>query len=460
MALLNISNPYTSELISTLHLQSREEAVEVFNMSFDLFQKSPLGLSKAKRIEVLEQFYILLQENREELIQLSLSEGGKPLHDSIIEMDRALEGVKLSIQSIFKIYGEEIPMDLNNASSNKLAFTQKGPIGVVFAISAFNHPINLAVHQIIPAIAAGCPVIYKPALTTPLVSKKLIELLYNAGLPDGWCSYLLCDDDTTSILCENDKISHISFIGAAQIGWEIKRKIAPGVTLTLEHGGNAPVILTAETNIEKASEDIAKAGFYHAGQVCVSAQRIYVHNSILKQFTEKLKNVTMRQKVGDPAHPETLIGPIITKKAQNRIHQWIQKAIKEGASLICGGMELSNNCYAPTVLLNPSEDSLVSTEEIFGPVLCVYSYENVNNAIERANRSPYIFQSAAYTENLNQALLFAKKLNGSAVMINTHPAFRVDWMPFGGQGRSGEGLGGIEYAVKSMQKQKMVVIQH
>lgn len=460
MANLDVINPYNSEVISRLILESKEQAFRKLKAAYNLHKEHANGLPKEQRIDVLENFYELLAANQEELIQTSLSEGGKPYTDSVVEMKRALNGVKLGIQAIQNIKGEMIPMDLNGASANKLAFTKKAPIGVVLSISAFNHPINLAIHQIIPCIAAGCPVIYKPALTTPLVSKKIIKLLYEAGLPKEWCTYLLCDNETTAELSQSDMLGYISFIGSSKVGWEIKSKIAPGVTIALEHGGNAPVVVAEDAKLSEAVPQIAKAGFYHAGQVCVSAQRIYVHDSIIDSFIAQLNTQAQLQKVGNQKEDTTAIGPIISSDALNRIDKWVQEAISEGATLICGGNKLKNQCYEATILLNPSNSSKVTQEEVFGPVICVYSYSDDEEAIQRANSSPYIFQSAAYTQNINRAYSFSEKLNGAAVMINTHPSFRVDWMPFGGQGLSGEGLGGIEYSVKEMLKQKLVVIQH
>lgn len=456
---LSVLNPYTSEIISEITIQSENEAFEILEKALHLHQDQPSGLPKENRLKILEVFLSKLHDQKEQIIQLSLSEGGKPLLDSNVEMERAIDGVKLGINTIRNIKGEVIPMDLNPASTNKLAYTVKSPIGVVLSISAFNHPINLAIHQIIPAIVAGCPVIYKPALSTPLVSKKIIELLYESGLPKEWCSYLLCSNATTAKIAQSEKLRSISFIGSSTVGWDIKKTLAPGVKITLEHGGNAPVIVDQDANQTLAVTQISKAGFYHSGQVCVSAQRVYVHESIIESFTAQLNSQAQLQKIGNPDQESTLIGPIITKESLERIDTWVQTAITEGATLICGGNKLQNNCYEPTILLNPNKDSLVTKEEIFGPVICIYSYKTPEEAINRANQSPYIFQSAAYTTNINKAFQYSKKLNGAAVMINTHPAFRVDWMPFGGQGLSGEGLGGIEYSVDELLKKKLVVIQ-
>lgn len=458
MTSIKVLNPYSSNCIQTVELSSKKNAFAKLEEASALYHSHPKGLSKEKRISILEKFYEKFKEAKEQLIQLAVLEGAKPINDTEVEFNRALDGIKLGVQAIRSIIGQQIPMNLNTASTNKLAYTIKSPVGVVLSISAFNHPINLAIHQIVPAIAAGCPVIYKPALTTPLVSEKIIELIYDSGLPKEWCTYLVCNNETTAELAQSPLLGYISFIGSSKIGWNIKAKIAPGVKIALEHGGNAPVVVRADANLKLAIPQIAKAGFYHAGQVCVSAQRIYVHESICDSFVAQINRLAQTQKLGNPLSAETEIGPIISNISFDRIDKWVQDAINEGATLIAGGNKLQNNCYEPTILLNPSEKSKVTKEEIFGPVICIYSFSSDDEAIIRANNSRYCFQSAVFTESLNTALRYTQDLNGSAVLINSHPAFRVDWMPFGGQGLSGEGLGGIAYSTEEMLKQKLIII--
>ena len=300
MTNLNIENPFTSDKISTVNFTSKKDALQILTKAHTLHTKNPSGISKEKRIKILENLHLLLLKNKNKLIELSVSEGGKPIQDTKLEMNRALEGVKLGIQAVRNIKGEMIPMNLNSASEKKLAYTQKKPIGVVLSISAFNHPINLAIHQIIPCIAAGCPVIYKPALSTPLTSKEIINSIYEAGLPEEWCTYLICDNETTSILAQSDLLGYISFIGSSEIGWSIKQKMAPGVRIVLEHGGIAPVVVAKDANLNNAVPQIVKAGFYHAGQVCVSAQRIFVHEEIIDKFISQLNLQAQVQKVGNP----------------------------------------------------------------------------------------------------------------------------------------------------------------
>lgn len=458
MTSIKVLNPYSSNCIQTVELSSKKNAFAKLEEASALYHKHPKGLSKEKRISILEKFHEKFKEAKEQLIQLAVLEGAKPINDTEVEFNRALDGIKLGIQAIRSIIGQQIPMNLNTASTNKLAYTIKSPVGVVLSISAFNHPINLAIHQIVPAIAAGCPVIYKPALTTPLVSEKIIELIYDSGLPKEWCTYLVCNNETTAELAQSPLLGYISFIGSSKIGWNIKAKIAPGVKIALEHGGNAPVVVRADANLKLAIPQIAKAGFYHAGQVCVSAQRIYVHESICDSFVAQINRLAQTQKLGNPLSTDTEIGPIISVISFDRIDKWVQDAIDEGATLIAGGNKLQNNCYEPTILLNPSEKSKVTEEEIFGPVICIYSFSSDDEAIIRANNSRYCFQSAVFTESLNTALRYTQDLHGSAVLINSHPAFRVDWMPFGGQGLSGYGLGGISYSTEEMLEQKLIII--
>lgn len=459
MDTIAVYNPFTQQKIKNCTLTEPVIAKEKLKAAYNLNKIEPEGLPKAERKQILRRFLALFLNHKETIVQTSIAEGGKPINDTLTEFERAVEGIHLSIAGIDKINGEQVPMNLNGASANKTAFTTKTPIGVVLSISAFNHPINLTIHQVLPAIAAGCPVIYKPALSTPLVSEIIIDLLYQAELPQGWCTYLLCSDQTTASLAESKLLHYISFIGSAKIGWQLKQKIAPGVNISLEHGGNAPVIVCEDADLQNVIPQLVKASFYHAGQVCVSAQRIYIHETIFNKFKDGFVAQAKLLKTGDPTQKATDVGPIIKNDALQRIQNWIEMAQKEGAEVALSP-KITTTTLSPAILINPDKNSLVTKDEIFGPVVCLYSFSSEDQAIEQANNSPYIFQSAAYTQNIKTGFKFAQRLNGAAVMINQHPAFRVDWMPFGGQGLSGQGLGGIDYSINEMLKQKLVVVAH
>jgi acyl-CoA reductase-like NAD-dependent aldehyde dehydrogenase len=279
-----------------------------------------------------------------------------------------------------------------------------------------------------------------------------------AGLPKDWCQICICDNDVSEILVTSDKINFFSFIGSAKVGWWLKSKLAPGVRCALEHGGVAPAIVDKTANLVKTIPSILKGGFYHAGQVCVSTQRVYVHESIIDNVAKQLVDGAKRLKVGDATKEDTEIGPLILPREVERVDEWVQEAVKAGAKLLTGGNKLSDTTYAPTILLNPPIQEKVSTKEIFGPVICLYSYTNTQEAINLANSLEVAFQAAVYTDNIHIANDCIKRLDATAVMVNDHTAFRVDWMPFAGRRHSGYGTGGIGYTMHDMIQPKMAVI--
>jgi len=456
---IKVTSPYDQSLIKELTLIRKNDIETVIETAKKLFDDQSQWLPAYRRIEILEKASSIMNSKVEELTFLATSEGGKPYKDSRAEVLRAINGVKLAAEHISHLKGEQVPMGLTASSSNRLAFTVKEPIGVVAAISAFNHPLNLAVHQIVTAIAAGCPVIFKPSISTPLSSLALAEIFTEAGLPTGWLQIVLCDNETAELLVTDSRINFFSFIGSSKVGWYLHSKLAPGTRSALEHGGAAPVIVESDADFEEMIPDLVKGGFYHAGQVCVSVQKIYVHEDIVDQFIEKFTNATNQLVVGNPLDKNTDVGPLITPKEVNRVEEWVNEAIKEGAKLITGGKRISETQFQPTILFNPSETSQVSSEEIFGPVVCIYTYKERDEAIQRANALDVHFQAAVFTKNTDVALDTVKKLNATAVMVNDHTAFRVDWMPFGGRDSSGIGMGGISYTIDEMTRLKMMVVK-
>jgi len=413
-----------------------------------------------KRIEILDKAAALLTSRAETLAVESAREGGKPLIDSKVEVARAADSLRICVETLRTEAGEVIPMGTTASSANRMAFTQTEPIGVVVAVSAFNHPLNLIAHQVGPAIAAGCPVLVKPAKATPLSCLRFVEILREAGLPAEWCIPLIPENNEISTHMVTDpRVAFFSFIGSARVGWELRSKLAPGTRCALEHGGVAPVVVAADADLAYALPLIAKGGFYHAGQVCVSVQRVFVDRAVAATFAADLAELAKKMKVGDPTLAETEVGPLIEPAETLRIHDWVQQAVAGGAKLLCGGQPLGATCYAPTVLLDPPPDVAVSTHEVFGPVVCVYSVGSVDEAITRANSLPVSFQAAVFTRSLDTALRCYQRLDASAVMVNDHTAFRVDWMPFAGLRVSGHGVGGIPHTIHEMQVRKMMVLR-
>ena len=459
METIQVNNPYDLSLIEEIPLMDGEGVENALKTACETFDDRSAWLPAHERVAILEKTATLMSERIDSLAQLACSEGGKPLQDSIVEVHRAIHGVKLAAEHISQLGGEQIPMDQTPATAGRLAFTQREPIGVVVSISAFNHPLNLIIHQTVPAIAAGAPVIIKPSLTTPLSCLNFVSILREAGLPEQWCQVVVCENEHAEKLVTDPKIGFFSFIGSANVGWKLRSKLAPGVRCALEHGGAAPAIVENDADLVTAVPLLLKGGFYHSGQVCVSVQRIFAHVDILNELRDLLVSQATEITNGDPLLPTTEAGPLILPREVERVSSWVDEAVAAGATLLTGGKALSETMYPPTILLNPPEDAKVSTMEIFGPVICLYSYSDREDAITRANSLPFAFQSAVFTQDIDKALDMSAKLNATAVMINDHTAFRADWMPFGGRDASGLGMGGIPHSMHEMTREKMTVIK-
>jgi len=457
--ILTVNSPYNQEKLGSFNTQDWPSVSEKIEQAQAIFHKRDKWLPVHERVGILERTARLMGKHHSALAMQIAKEGGKPLKDALVEVTRAIDGLRLAEETIRSESGHVIPMNGTVAGVNKLAMTQKEPIGVVVAVSAFNHPLNLIVHQVASAVAAGCPVLVKPANDTPLSCQSFITLLIEAGLPEVWCQCIIPQDRTIAErLVTDSRISFFSFIGSANVGWKLRSKLAPGTRCSLEHGGVAPVILNDASKLQSAVESITKGGFYHAGQVCVSVQRVFVHEDIASRFLTLFKETANALKVGDPTLIETEVGPLIRAAEVSRVDSWVKEAVEMGADCICGGTPIGEQCYAPTILFNPPAEASVSKHEIFGPVVCVYPYSDIDKAITQANNLPFAFQAAVFTESLKTAMHCYKHLNASAVMINDHSAFRVDNMPFAGLKQSGLGVGGIKHTIDDMQIEKMLVM--
>ena len=289
---------------------------------------------------------------------------------------------------------------------------------------------------------------------------ELIQLFHEAGLPAQWCQVLsTTGHDVSEALASDPRVGFFSFIGSAEVGWMLRSKLAPGTRCALEHGGIAPVLLAEDADLDTAIPLLAKGGFYHAGQVCISVQRVFAHRSIADKVATSLASAGADMSVGDPSLESTDIGPMIRHRELERVHQSVMDAIDNGAKLLSGGEKISASCYPPTVLLEPPADADVSCTEVFGPVICVYSFDDIDDAICRANALDFAFQAAVFTHNIDTALHAYRQLAASTVVVNDHTAFRVDWMPFAGLRHSGHGTGGIPHTFADMQIEKMLVIK-
>lgn len=454
-----VRSPFDGTLIRTLSHTDEDTAFDALETAHERHRDREAWVDVPHRIRILERFAGLVGGQADALARQATLEGGKPLKDSAVEIERAIDGVNVAIAEISQLRGSEIAMGQTASSAQRFAHTYREPRGVVLAISAFNHPFNLIIHQVVTAVAAGCPVLVKPALTTPMSCMSVVELLAEAGLPVGWCQLLLCTDPVTEKLVGDRRVSFMTFIGSARVGWYLRSRLAPGAACSLEHGGAAPVIVDGTADIDGSIPLLTRGAFYHAGQVCVSVQRIYLQRSIAEQFTRDFVEAVGQLETGDPLDASTDVGPLIRKREVERVDAWVREATESGAEVLCGGEKWSETAYMPTVLLNPPDEARVSQEEIFGPVVALYVYDDLDEAIARANALDLFFQASVFTRDLDTALSASRRLKGMAVMVNDHTAFRVDWMPFGGHRQSGLGLGGIGHTMREMTLERMVVFR-
>jgi len=457
--MLEVKSPYDGRLLATVVTANAIAVESSLSCASRLFADREGWISVDQRIASLERMIELLKEQAESLALGAAEEGGKPLTDSRIEMARCIDSIRICIDTLRTDVPHPPVMGVNAASEHRVALMQKEPIGVVVAVSAFNHPLNLIAHQVGPAIAAGCPVIVKPAADTPLSCLRLVKLFHQAGVPEGWLQCIVPESRQLSERLVTDaRVGFFSFIGSAKVGWHLRSKLAAGTRCALEHGGVAPVIICKDADIKKALPGLVKGAFYHAGQVCVSVQRVFAHASIARELAGKMAVQAKALVVGDPASDATEVGPLIRSGELDRVDVWVKEAVAGGAELLCGGDRLDHHCYAPTVLFNPQHDATVSTREVFGPVVCIYPFTGLDEAIEEANGLDMAFQASVYSCDIDMALGVANRLDASSVMINDHTAFRVDWMPFAGLKHSGLGVGGIPFTIRDMQVEKMTVI--
>jgi acyl-CoA reductase-like NAD-dependent aldehyde dehydrogenase len=450
-----ILSPWNRERISVVGYMNEAQAFE----NLDTAERAHRFMHRPKtheRIAILKRAAQILRDREEVFADLIAWEGGKPLKDARMEVARALVSLDWAAAEAGRIAGHEIPMRATAAASGRIAFTYPEPIGVVYAISAFNHPLNLIVHQVAPAIAVGCPVLVKPASETPLSCLHFLDCLFEAGLPPEMCLPLVCDDVVAEKIAKSKLISFLSFIGSAKVGWHLRSILAPGVRFSLEHGGSAPVLIDHGADLDRAIPSVLRGAYYHSGQVCVSTQRLFVHDSILFEFEKRFVEQIKRLKIGDPRDPATDCGPLIRSRDLRRVEERVRTAVSTGATLLIGGNRVADVAFEPTLLRDVQRTDAIVREEIFGPVAVLEGFRDLESAIDAANGVEWSFQAGFFGGDLDRALCAARGLRASAVFINDASTFRVDWMPFRGDGPSGFGTGGIPYSMKDMITEKMV----
>jgi acyl-CoA reductase-like NAD-dependent aldehyde dehydrogenase len=448
-----VRSPYSGELIAEV---STGGSAEIDRAVRDAARHLP-PLPAADRARILERAAHLVADRAERFAQVICAEAGKPIRQARGEVMRCVDTLTFSAAEARTLAGEMVPLGASAAGAGKIGFVVYAPIGIVGAITPFNFPLNLVAHKLAPAIAAGCPVVLKPAEKTPLSALLLAEALADAGLPAGALGVVTGDGPTVGMaLVEHPDVAMISFTGSAPVGWGIRERV-PRKHVALELGNSTPVIVTEDADLDTAAAKIANSGFTHAGQSCISVQRIYVQERIHDEFCAKLAGAVERLVVGDPADEATDVGPVITPESYQRVRDWIDEAVAAGAKILTGGRS-HGGLLEPTVLDGITPTMNVACREVFGPVVGVASYHAIDGAIALCNATPFGLQAAIFTRRTDAALAWARQLEFAGVIINETPTFRADQQPYGGIKESGNTREGPHYAVRSMCEQRLVIL--
>jgi len=436
----------------TATAEQYEQAVQGAIAGFERMRR----LTSMERSRALHHVEQGLRARREEIGRIITSESGKPIRDALAEVDRAILTFKLGAEEAERIVGETIPLDLNPASKGRMGITRRFPIGPVAAISPFNFPLNLAAHKISPAIAAGCSIVLKPPSRDPLTMLAVAEIIDEAGLPEGAVSILPMDRETGDRLVEDDRFKLLTFTGSPGVGWRMKER-AGRKKVVLELGGNAGAIVDASADLDWAVQRCLMGAFSYAGQVCISVQRLFVHQSVWEPFMERFVEGARAITVGDPMDPETRLGPMVDLAAAQRIGGWVDEAVAAGARVLSGGKG-EGQAFPPTVLVDVPRDAAVCQQEAFAPIVVVAPFDDFGAVLAEVNDSRFGLQAGLFTNDLGHAWQAFEELVVGGVIVNDVPTYRIDHMPYGGVKDSGLGREGLRWAIEDMTEVRILVL--
>jgi acyl-CoA reductase-like NAD-dependent aldehyde dehydrogenase len=452
-----VKSPYDGTVVGRVAEGDRALVDRAAKAAHEAFETA--DFPQYERAALLDRAATLVRERRDDLAQAIAAEAGKPLKTATVEAERCVDTLTFSATEARKLTGGTVPMEASPAGVGKLGVMLRVPYGVVGAISPFNFPLNLVAHKLGPAIAAGNAIVLKPAGQTPVSALKLAEILVEAGLPDGWLSVIPGPGkEVGNAIVEHELTRALTFTGSAGVGWGIRSKV-PHKKVNLELGSNAPLIVNADGDWETAADKAKLHAFSHAGQSCISIQRILVHEKLADKFTDRFVENAEALVTGDPMDENTDVGPLISEKDRDRVKEWVDEAAKSGEILTGGELVDEGRCLAPTVIREPSRDSKVWCEEIFGPVATVHSFGSFEEAIEMANDSRFGLQAGVFTADLGLAIEAGNRLEFGGVLVNEVPTFRTDQMPYGGIKESGNTREGPAYAVKELTEERLVTLQ-
>lgn len=451
-----VRNPYDGSLLRKVPLSSKsdvKDAILSAKSAFAVMSEMPAY----KRSAILSNTSRIIESRKGEIAELITRESGKSIKYSLAEVERSIQTFQFADEEAKQIHGETVPMDASPNSEKRFAFYQPFPIGIIGAITPFNFPLNLVAHKVAPAIASGNSVILKPASYTPLTSISLGGIMMEAGLPKGALNIVFGGGSTVGEwIVESEELAMISFTGSPSVGKRIKER-AGMKRVALELGSNSATIIEPDADIDMAIPRCIMGAFSNAGQICISLQRIYIHERVFDEFKEKFTGAVKKMKVGNPMETDTEYGPMIEEKEAVRAEEWIKEAVDRGAKILCGGKRMGS-IITPTVMTDVKRDMKVVCNEVFAPLVTLIKYREFDEALEAVNDSRYGLQAGIFTKDINKTFKGFKKLHVGGVIINDVPTFRVDHMPYGGVKESGTGREGIKFAIKEMTELKLMVV--
>lgn len=450
-----VLNPFTGEQIAQVYQAGQAEAdaaVQATAAAAPVMRELPAHA----RATFLHHIALSLQARQEDVAKTIVAEAGKPIVDARREVGRAIQTFTIAAEEAKRLGGEVIPLDASPGMESHLGIVRRFPIGPVLGITPFNFPLNLVAHKVAPALAAGNPILVKPAPQTPLTALLLGEMAMEAGVPAGALNVVPCDNTVAEQLVVDPRFKLLSFTGSAAVGWMLKAKCGKK-KVVLELGGNAGVIVEPDADLDWAAQRCAIGGFAYAGQTCISVQRIFVHQSVVDLFTTKLLMQVARLRAGDPTDETTVVGPLINQGAARRVEAWIEEAVSQGARVLLGGKRQGTVMDA-TVLSGVTPTMKVSCQEVFGPVVTVTPYRQFEEALAALNDSEFGLQAGVFSKDVTRLFHAYRQLEVGAVLANEVPTFRADHMPYGGVKDSGIGREGVRYAIEDMTEPRLLVL--
>ena len=450
-----VRSPYDDRLVAVVHRAGPAEIEAAIAAAVEAFQETR-RLPSWQREQILGRIAVTIANRKDELSRTIALEAAKPLKTAGLEVERASFTFKVAAEEAKRIYGEIIPLDWIPGTERRVAHVRRIPLGPIVGITPFNFPLMLVAHKVAPALAAGNPIIIRPASQTPVSSLKLAEIVLEAGWPEAAIAVVPSSTGDAAPLVEDPRLAMLTFTGSPAVGWALRAR-AGRKPVTLELGGNAPVIVHADADASYAAERIAWGATVQSGQSCISVQRVYVHGSLWDSFVPDLVARICALRTGDPLDPDTDVGPLIDTAAADRVEAWVQEAVDAGARILAGGAR-QGRVYEPTVLADVKEDMRVSCQEVFAPVVGVVRYDDVTSAIRAAGTSEFGLQAGLFTNDLRVIDEAFDELETGGLVVNDVSTFRVDHMPYGGVKSSGSGREGLRYAIEEMTELKLLTL--